>query len=221
MPTPKVNSWLGWRIFTVNRNKPQTIPKWKHNSRSKGLECPEGHVADYPQPPGRPSARARRTVRELRRTVQKQPWTSSTAPSIMDCPWWACGPSALSRIVRHFSMDRPRTSCNKNPQTKWIEQKTHKNSRRTRRTLGLSGSSWTVHHVPADCPLGEIPAARARPLEGQLHLPFAWSPESTKGLLPDHRWQWSVSMRCYTNKLVASNPLNREKSRFYRAQEQS
>jgi hypothetical protein len=50
----------------------------------------------------------------------------------------------------------------------------------------LSGSSRTVRHVPGDCSLRGIPAARTRPLEGQL-LTFARSPESTRGLLPNHR----------------------------------
>jgi hypothetical protein len=56
---------------TNPRNKPQAILKQKHDSRSKGLSCPAGHLADCPQPPGGPFARARRTVRELRRTVRK------------------------------------------------------------------------------------------------------------------------------------------------------
>jgi hypothetical protein len=74
---------------------------------------------------------------------------TSTAPSITDCPRWANGPSAPPRTVRHSSTDRLQTSCHKNPPTKRIKQKTRKNSRRTRKTLGLSGSSRTVCHVPA------------------------------------------------------------------------
>jgi hypothetical protein len=49
--------------------KLQAILKRKHDSRSKGLSCPAGHLADCPQPPGGPSARTLQTVRELRRTV--------------------------------------------------------------------------------------------------------------------------------------------------------
>jgi hypothetical protein len=51
--------------------KLQTIPKRKHDSRSKGLSCPAGYLADRPQPPGGPSARTRWTVRELRRMSEK------------------------------------------------------------------------------------------------------------------------------------------------------
>jgi hypothetical protein len=183
------------------RSKPQTIPKRKRNSR-KELSRSALDQADRPQAPGGPSVRSRWTVRRhwadrperlgglsawLRRTVRKIPPNLQYCTSIADCPRWVCGPSAPSRTVRHSSTDRSRTPCNKNPQIKWIERKTCKNSQRTRRTLGLSWSSWIDHHVLADCPPGGIPTARARPLEGQLHLPFARSLESTKGLLPNHR----------------------------------
>jgi hypothetical protein len=51
----------------------------------------------------------------------------------------------------------------------------------------LEGSSRTVRQGRADRLRGVQIAARARPLEGQLLLPFARSPQSTKGLLPNHR----------------------------------
>jgi hypothetical protein len=62
---------------------------------------------------------------------ENSPRTSSTAPSITNRSRWARGPSAPPRTVRHSSTYRPRTSCNKNPPTKWIERRTHKNSRGT------------------------------------------------------------------------------------------
>jgi hypothetical protein len=143
------------------------IAKRKRNSKSKGLSNSALDQADCPQAPGGPSARPGRTVRGhranrprglggmsawLRRTVQKQPRTSSTAPSITDRPRWARGPSAPSRIVRHSSTDRPRTPCNKNPPAKWIERKARKNTRRTRRTVGLKPprgpSAWSADSSP-------------------------------------------------------------------------
>jgi hypothetical protein len=42
---------------TNPRNKPQTIPKQKLDSRSKGLSCPANHQADRPRGSGGPSAR--------------------------------------------------------------------------------------------------------------------------------------------------------------------
>jgi hypothetical protein len=186
---------------TNPRNNPKQSRSESTNQEAKDLTVLQytrrtvrGLRADPPRGYGRPFA-------GCGGLSKKWSPTTSTAPSITDRPRWARGPSAPSRTIRHFSTDRPRTPCNKNPRTQWIERKTRKNSRKTRRTLGLWGSSRTVCHVPADCPPGEIPAARARPLEGQLHLPFARSPESTKGLLPIHRWRWSVSMRCCTYEL--------------------
>jgi hypothetical protein len=99
---------------TNPRNKPQTILKRKHDSRSKGLSCLVNHLVDCPRPPGGPSA-------SCGRLSKKRSRTSSTAPSITDHPRWASGPSATPRTVHHCSMDRPQTSCNKNPLTKWTE----------------------------------------------------------------------------------------------------
>jgi hypothetical protein len=48
---------------TNPRNKPQTIPKRKHDSRSKGLSCPATTLADSPRPWGGRSAVTGRTVR--------------------------------------------------------------------------------------------------------------------------------------------------------------
>jgi hypothetical protein len=121
---------------TNPRNKPQTTPKRKRNSSSKGLSSTTKPQADCPRPLGEPSAWVRWTIRELRRTVRKRSRTSSTAPSITDRPRWARGPSAPSRTVRHSSTDRPRTSCNNNPPTKRIERKANNKTRITRRSAG-------------------------------------------------------------------------------------
>jgi hypothetical protein len=51
---------------TNPRNKPQTIPKQKHDSRSKGLSCPAKALADGPRGRGKRSARTGRTVRDPR-----------------------------------------------------------------------------------------------------------------------------------------------------------
>jgi hypothetical protein len=118
--------------FSTNpRNKPQTIPKRKRNSRSKGLSSivkPRRTVrnllADRPRGYGGPFA-------SYGGVSEKRSRTSVTALLITDCSRWARGPSAPLWTVRHSSTDRPQTSCNKNPPKKWIQRKTHKNSRRT------------------------------------------------------------------------------------------
>jgi hypothetical protein len=59
MSLPKSGSHNG---RTNPRNKPQTIPKRKHEARSKGLSCPETTQADCPRSPGGLFAGTARTV---------------------------------------------------------------------------------------------------------------------------------------------------------------
>jgi hypothetical protein len=54
---------------TNPRNKPQTIPKRKHEARSKGLSYPVATQADCPRSPGRLSAVTARTIRDPWRIV--------------------------------------------------------------------------------------------------------------------------------------------------------
>jgi hypothetical protein len=154
--------------------------------------------------------------------------TSRSAQRKTNCSWRSRGPSAPTRIVRHSSANRLWTPCTKNPLTKWIEQKTHKNLRRTQRTVRLSGSSQAVRLLadrpPCTCGLSarRVFCSSSPTLQrSNLPPPFAWSPKSTKGLLPNHRRGWSVSRRWYSYELVASNPLNWEESRFYWDQQKS
>jgi hypothetical protein len=81
--------------------------------------------------------------------------------------------------------------------------------------IRLTCSTQTVCACLADSPPGADRATRARVSQSQHLLSFAQSPESTNFFLPNHRWRWSVSRRCYTYEFVASNPLNQEESRFY------
>jgi hypothetical protein len=55
---------------TNPRNKPQTIPKRKHEARSKGFSCFAATQADNPRSPGGLSAVTTRTVHDPRRTVR-------------------------------------------------------------------------------------------------------------------------------------------------------
>jgi hypothetical protein len=79
---------------TNPRSTPQTIPKRKQNSRSKGLSNSALHQADRPQALGGPSASTERTIhvacvnylRGCGGSSETSPQTSSTAPSITDRP---------------------------------------------------------------------------------------------------------------------------------------
>jgi hypothetical protein len=55
---------------TNPKNKPQMIPKRKHEPRSKGLSCSAPVQADGPRPWGGLSATTTRTVRTTQRTVR-------------------------------------------------------------------------------------------------------------------------------------------------------
>jgi hypothetical protein len=61
----------GHVVTTDNpRNKPQTIPKRKHEPRRKGLSCSAAVQADGPRPWGGLSATTTRTVRTTWRTIR-------------------------------------------------------------------------------------------------------------------------------------------------------
>jgi hypothetical protein len=85
-------------IHTNPRNKPQTIPKRKHDSRSKGLSCLAKALADGPRGRGGRSTRTKRTIRDPR----------------ADGPLNATGPPAArleTRTVRTLHADCPRATC--------------------------------------------------------------------------------------------------------------
>jgi hypothetical protein len=108
---------------------------------------------------------------------EKQPRTSSTAASIMDCLRWTREPSAPSWTVRHSSTDRPRTLCNKNPPTNGSNKRHARTREEHEKHLGCQAPrvpsamhSWTVHqedfcspsptswrsNLPPLCPISRI-----------------------------------------------------------------
>jgi hypothetical protein len=76
----------------VLRNKYQTNPKWKHNSRSKGLRQSAKSHADGPRGRGGQSARARQSVRRVS-TDSSYWWTKPpVAPQKnTNSPYWTRG----------------------------------------------------------------------------------------------------------------------------------
>jgi hypothetical protein len=124
---------------TNPRNKPQTIPKRKRNSRSKGLRQSAVSCVDHPQGGGGLSAGTRRTVRELvaecPNMVPKPPvahckkWTvhplPADRPRRADCPSSPRGPSAKPRATKYIGGNR---SKRKRSRTR-DEQEEHKAGR--------------------------------------------------------------------------------------------
>jgi hypothetical protein len=84
---------------TNSRNKPKTILKRKHNSRSKGLSCHAKAQADGPRGWGGRSASTGRMVRDPRAdSPKKRNRTSNTAPRKTDGPRLVPGWSASNRF---------------------------------------------------------------------------------------------------------------------------
>jgi hypothetical protein len=191
---------------TNPRNKPKLKRTRKRNSRSKGLtglrdtrRTVRKAGADSPRGGGGQSTRSRRTVWKSQQNHQcctlknGRSTSNSCRADGPRCPsgrfakplpakyYWPNGSKRKRSRTRDEHEERPAEPC-----------------------------LVTVCTMTADSPPSTQTAKRARALEGQHHLPFAWSPESTKGLLPNHRWRWNISRRCYAYEFIASNPLNRD-----------
>jgi hypothetical protein len=98
------------------------------------------------------------------------PWVTRTVRTVHGA--WADG-------LPNFPQPKTLDSTDRNEAMQELTMNTTNNR--------LPGSSRTVRRLGMDGPLGAHKAGRARPLEGQLLLPFVRSPKSTKGLLPNHR----------------------------------
>jgi hypothetical protein len=96
---------------TNPRNKPQTIPKWKHNSRSKGLSNPAQCQADGARAWGGRPADTGRTVRYRRvdcpLITTKRPDTHPETRMV--CTWSSDGPRATgaTQTIRDPQPDSP------------------------------------------------------------------------------------------------------------------
>jgi hypothetical protein len=185
------------------RNKPQTIPKRKRNSRSKGLSNSAEVQVDGPRPSSGQSVKHNRTSRSA-------PWNT-------DGPWPPRGQSdprgqsgSPGRTVRQPRANSPTNSLQ--PKTPNSTDRNKGMQKLAKNTMNnwLVGTSRKVRRPRADSLPGAETTAWAWPPKEQTFLPFSRSPESAKGLLPNHRWRWSASRRCYAYKFVASNPLNRD-----------
>jgi hypothetical protein len=142
---------------TNPRNKPQTIPKRKHEPRSKGLSYPAATQADCPRSPrGRSATHGGRSVkrRQNDQTRTSTRGRSVPRPRTVREQLVPRGLSATSgRTVRQ-------TTFHQKPLANRIETKALKNTRRTRRTPGPKGNTRTVCTLLADCLPGVKTVAR-------------------------------------------------------------
>jgi hypothetical protein len=134
---------------TNPRNKPQMIPKRKHEARSKGFSYYAATEADCPRSPcGRSATHGGLSVKHK----QNDPNSTSThgwpvpRPRMVREQLVPRGQSATSRrTVRQ-------TPSHQKPLANRIQTKAFKNTRRTRRTFGPKGSTRTVRTHRADSP---------------------------------------------------------------------
>jgi hypothetical protein len=157
------------------RNKPQTIPKRKWNSRSKELSSSAQHQADRPQAPGGPSARPRRTIRGAGADCPK------TTPNLQYCTL-TNGPSVeIPRIIRDLNTptwtvrgpqaDRPPNTLQlKTARKTERNQDTQEQATNTKNTKP-AGSTRTVRGLQADCPPGTNRTTRTPNHEVNLSYP--------------------------------------------------
>jgi hypothetical protein len=151
---------------TNPRRKPQTIPKQKRNSRSKGLSSSARHQADSPRWPGRWSTRHGRTVRGTRMDSPKklieppvahlEKWTVRALPSDGQ---WATG---AARTVRDIQADGPPNSSRPKTAAKADRNESAQELAKNTKNTWTNCTSRKVRLLSADGPPGTV-TARAKP----------------------------------------------------------
>jgi hypothetical protein len=130
---------------------------WADGPRDRGRQSKNEHRTSSMHPP------------KFGRSASS-PWTVRSSRTVL--PHWADDPA------NNFQ-PKPTGQTDRNE----VTQELMKNMTNNR----LLSSSRTVHRPRVDGPPGMGTLARARAPKGQPFFPFAQSPESTKGFLPNHR----------------------------------
>jgi hypothetical protein len=122
------------------RNKPQTIPKRKHESRSKGHSNPAQCRADGPRAWRGQSADTGRTVRYPRAddplVATERPDAHSNTRTVRTSSTDGPRATGAMRTARDVQADGPPNTSRQKHLANRIETKTLKNAQRTRRTPG-------------------------------------------------------------------------------------
>jgi hypothetical protein len=119
-------------------DKPQTIPKRKRNSRSKGLSSTAKPQADCPRPPGGPYAWVRRTVQKTLPNHQYS--TLNNGPSVL-YPRTVRAAQTISTILADCPPNLVQPKAHSQTDRKRDKQEHTKNST----NCWLKASSRTVH----------------------------------------------------------------------------
>jgi hypothetical protein len=136
---------------TNPRNKPQTIPKRRHEPRNKGLSCSAAVQADGPRPWGGLSATTTHGGRSVTHYRRTQP-----------APPHADGPRAtrVARTVRDVPADCP---PNHFPPKATVQPDRNEGAQEhaeNTKNIWDKSTTRTVCTLLADCPLGAKTAAR-------------------------------------------------------------
>jgi hypothetical protein len=150
---------------TNTRNKLQTIPKQKHDSRSKGLSKRALCNADGPRGRGGRSAETGRMVRDPRADsplnatgppeTHLETRTVRTLPA--DCPRATCAAQTVHDVRAHGPLNSSWPETTDQTNRKESAQELAKNTKNT----GTNYTPRTVRLLPVDSPPGTGTAARA------------------------------------------------------------
>jgi hypothetical protein len=177
---------------TNPKNKPQTIPKRKRNSKSKGLSSSALDQADCPQAPtdrprdvGGLSASTGQSVckawvdcpRGCGGLCENNPRTSSTAPSITDRPCRHLGPSATNTL--HADCPRTPDGPSAKPPATEDGRKIGSKERCLRTSDTHEGHQSSSLHADCPRPIGGLSAKH------ELLLPVHGSPKWLEHLRKD------------------------------------
>jgi hypothetical protein len=170
---------------TNPRNKPQTIPKQKHDSTSKGLSCPAKALTDGPQGMGGRSARTGGTVCDPRAdgllnatgTPPAHPETQTVRTLHVDCP----RATRATRTVRGLWADSPPNpsrleTAGQTDQNKDAEE--HTTTRRTLGQLAPHGLSTPTRQTVRRCGQAREQQPKSKPASTQPPI-LPWISQTT------------------------------------------
>jgi hypothetical protein len=172
---------------TNPRNKPQTIPKQKHEPRSKGLSNPAQCQADGPRAWGGQSADTGRTVRYPR---ADGPLIATERPDVHSNTWTVRTSSTdgsratgAVRTVRDVQADGPPNSTRPKTVGQIDRNKDAQEHATNTKNPRPTGSMRTVRAYQAVCPPGENRHGNSTLRENSralYHLSFHGSPKRLK-----------------------------------------
>jgi hypothetical protein len=168
-------------------NKPQTIPKRKHESRSKGLSNPAQCQVDGLRARGGQSADTERTVRYPRADdpliATERSDTHSNTRMVRTSLTDGLRATGATRTVRDVQADGPPNSTRQKTVGQMDRNEDAQEHMMNTKNPRLPGSTRTVRAYQADCPVGANRRGNSSPRANSrapYHLSFHGSPKRLK-----------------------------------------